>query len=177
MPGAIDSNGIYQYAEDDVQATFSDLLNLLAGSTSTEVGDLDARVAAIVAARDAAWTTYTPVLGNVSLGNGSISGTYRKIGRTVLLDVELLCGSTTSFSGTVTFSLPTAARTGSFGGNGNGTKRVGTTTDRALVTRLNTVTNFYVFEVAGSTVNVLSNTTAIASGTSFRASLQYEAAA
>jgi len=35
--GSIDTNGIWQYTEADIQPTFSDLLNLLAGSTSDAV--------------------------------------------------------------------------------------------------------------------------------------------
>ena len=39
--GALDTNGIWQYGEDDSEATFSALLNKLAASTSTEIGDLN----------------------------------------------------------------------------------------------------------------------------------------
>lgn len=35
--GALDGQGIYQYGEDDKAALFSDLLNLLAGSTSAQI--------------------------------------------------------------------------------------------------------------------------------------------
>lgn len=38
--GAIDANGIYQYGEDDSEATFSALLNKLGASTSTQVAAL-----------------------------------------------------------------------------------------------------------------------------------------
>lgn len=40
----LDTNGIWQYDETDNEATSSDLLNLLAASTSAAVGDLDDRV-------------------------------------------------------------------------------------------------------------------------------------
>lgn len=36
--GALDANGIWQYGEDDSEATFSTLLNKLSSSTSTQVG-------------------------------------------------------------------------------------------------------------------------------------------
>lgn len=36
--GALDSNGIWQYGEDDSETTFSALLNKLGASTSTQVG-------------------------------------------------------------------------------------------------------------------------------------------
>lgn len=38
--GALDSNGIWQYGEDDSETTFSALLNKLGSSTSTQVGSL-----------------------------------------------------------------------------------------------------------------------------------------
>ncbi|MBD8077701.1 hypothetical protein [Cellulosimicrobium arenosum] len=40
----IDSNGIWQYEETDAEATASDLLNLLATSTSDAVSDVNVRV-------------------------------------------------------------------------------------------------------------------------------------
>lgn len=36
-PGALDSEGIYQFGESDTESLASDLLNLLAGSTSTQI--------------------------------------------------------------------------------------------------------------------------------------------
>jgi hypothetical protein len=36
--GALDANGVWQYGEDDSEATFSALLNKLGASTSTQVG-------------------------------------------------------------------------------------------------------------------------------------------
>jgi len=47
-PGGLDANGVWQYGEDDTEALASDLLNLGMASVSTEVGLLDAAVAAIV---------------------------------------------------------------------------------------------------------------------------------
>jgi len=47
-PGGLDANGVWQYGEDDTEALASDLLNLGMASISTEVGLLDAAVAAIV---------------------------------------------------------------------------------------------------------------------------------
>ncbi|MCB7135365.1 hypothetical protein [Cellulosimicrobium marinum] len=41
---ALDTNGIWQYTEGDSEATASDLLNLLAASTSDRVGDFDSRM-------------------------------------------------------------------------------------------------------------------------------------
>lgn len=68
-----------------------------------------------------AWSTYTPTwtasAGTPSIGNGSLSGRYKKNGRTAHLAIQLTAGSTTSY-GTAgaywIFSLPaghTAAAT------------------------------------------------------------------
>lgn len=62
----------------------------------------------------AAWTAYTPTWSSTGtapvLGNGTISGRYMKVGRTVTVNVNLVTGSTTTYgSGNYNFSLPVAA--------------------------------------------------------------------
>lgn len=61
-----------------------------------------------------AWQDYTPSItaggGSPTVGNGTITGKYIQIGKTVFFYVELEWGSTTSFgSGTVSISLPVEA--------------------------------------------------------------------
>jgi hypothetical protein len=58
------------------------------------------------------WTAYTPVLTNITIGNGTVVGRYQQIGKTVTVFFKLTFGSTTAFPGGVpNFSLPfTAAR-------------------------------------------------------------------
>jgi hypothetical protein len=46
-----------------------------------------------------AWTTYTPTLGSMTLGNGSITGRYKQMGKTVTYRATLTLGSTTTFAG------------------------------------------------------------------------------
>ena len=58
-----------------------------------------------------AWTTYTPTWtsssGTPSIGNGTLTGSYCVIGKTVFWDVSLVAGSTTTFgTGTNRFSPP-----------------------------------------------------------------------
>lgn len=60
-----------------------------------------------------AWTSYTPTwTGSVSnpvIGNGTLTGRYMKWGRTVLAELYLVPGGTTTFgSGTYTFGAPVA---------------------------------------------------------------------
>lgn len=59
-----------------------------------------------------AWTPYTPVLTNASLGNGVLTGSYVKIGRKVTATFQLAFGSTTSITGLIRVGLPENAATG-----------------------------------------------------------------
>ncbi|MFJ8555317.1 hypothetical protein [Streptomyces sp. NPDC093676] len=57
------------------------------------------------------WTTYTPTwtasTTNPSIGNGTITGRYLKIGRTVLAELYISVGSTTTIgSGTYLLTVP-----------------------------------------------------------------------
>lgn len=60
-----------------------------------------------------AWASYTPTwtaTSNPSLGNGTLVGRYHKIGRTVVVEINLIPGSTTTFgSGGYSFAIPFAA--------------------------------------------------------------------
>jgi hypothetical protein len=54
------------------------------------------------------WTTFTPTISGITLGNGSKSGFYCQIADTVFFRVILTFGSTTSFpGGAVDLTLPT----------------------------------------------------------------------
>lgn len=64
-----------------------------------------------------AWTTFTPTwVGNTtnpSLGNGTLSGRYRRIGFQIDVQIDLTAGSTTTFgSGGWSFGLPVNSRSG-----------------------------------------------------------------
>lgn len=55
----------------------------------------------------AAWTAYTPTLGTWTLGNGTISGAYMKMGKTLFLRGVFTQGSsTTTTTGSPSISLP-----------------------------------------------------------------------
>jgi hypothetical protein len=56
-----------------------------------------------------AWTGYTPTLGGFTLGNGSISGAYLKIGRMVMVRAKFILGSTSGKDNFLTISIPFAA--------------------------------------------------------------------
>ena len=58
-----------------------------------------------------AWTAYTPTFNGVTIGNGTTSFWYNKIGKTVFVKGKFTLGSTSAITGVVTASLPFAART------------------------------------------------------------------
>lgn len=55
---------------------------------------------------DINYSVYTPSLNNVTLGNGSISGVYARLGEFVVGGFNLTFGSTTSVSGLIGIGLP-----------------------------------------------------------------------
>jgi len=98
-----------------------------------------------------AWTAYTPTItadtGGFSLGNGTVSGRYKQLGKTVHFYAKFVFGSTTSpGGGHWTFSLPVQAQSSNFtfsaailddgnawyGGIGNG-NYTGSTTSFAVI--------------------------------------------
>lgn len=57
------------------------------------------------------WTSYTPTLTNWALGNGSLVGSYMKLGRLVMFRLRYDAGGTSTWVGNPVFGLPTAAVT------------------------------------------------------------------
>lgn len=135
---------------------------LVASVSSTEIGYLDGVTSAIQTQLNAkastsdfsntAWTAYTPTitadLGGFSLGNGSLAGRYKQLGKTVFFYLKFIYGSSTSpGSGHWNFSLPVQAYNSNFtfsatildegvawyGGIGNG-NYTGQTTSFAVIT-------------------------------------------
>ena len=52
------------------------------------------------------WDSYTPVVNNCTLGNGSVLGRYRRDGTTLHISIRLNVGSTTTFAGAISITLP-----------------------------------------------------------------------
>ena len=57
---------------------------------------------------DTKWSTYTPTLTNVTIGNGTVSAQYFRVGKMVTVQVQVVLGSTSSVSGLIGVSLPVA---------------------------------------------------------------------
>jgi hypothetical protein len=63
-----------------------------------------------------AWTTYTPALsGSITIGNGTLTGRYMESNTTVIAEVTVLFGSTTTINSTVFLGLPFAAQSANGG--------------------------------------------------------------
>jgi hypothetical protein len=62
-------------------------------------------------AESAVWSVYVPTWTNGgSIGNGTLTGRYKQVGKTVRLKIYLLAGSTTTFgAGVWSWSLPVTA--------------------------------------------------------------------
>lgn len=92
--------------------------------SATEIGYLDGVTSSVQTQINSkptggtgAWTPYTPALGGSgwAIGNGSTSGAYIQIGKTVYFRAVVLFGSTSSYSTTAdpTVTLPVTCNTDS----------------------------------------------------------------
>ena len=63
----------------------------------------------------AAWTSYTPTIGNGwTLGNGTITASYLKVGKLVAVRLKFTVGNGTKAAAIPTFTLPVNAVTGAY---------------------------------------------------------------
>ena len=102
-----------------------------------------------------AWTAYTPTLTNWTLGNGTIVGAYSQAGKTVHWRVKYTAGSTSTYVGNATFSLPATVTGSPFAFPvGRATLADISAGTRATRTALSTDgTTFLLRDEAGVTVN------------------------
>ena len=56
-----------------------------------------------------ATTAYTPTLGGITIGNGTVSSFFTRVNKLVYGSVRIVLGSTSSITSTVTFTLPVTA--------------------------------------------------------------------
>lgn len=84
--------------------------------TWTTTGEIvtAAKLNEVFPAGDDAYTTWTPIYTNLTVGNGTVVARYNQIGQTVFAEYSLTFGSTTSIAGDVQISTPvTGASPGS----------------------------------------------------------------
>ncbi|MEU8713624.1 hypothetical protein [Streptomyces sp. NPDC048663] len=132
-----------------------------------------------------AWTAYTPVWTTTgtapNIQNGTLTGRYMKIGRTVICEINMTAGSTTTFgTGNYSWSLPVAAAS-------SGMAIVGTSmllgTDRwngtiVVSSAATTVGAFVPISATNTRSDFITNTRpeTLASGAQIRLTFVYEAA-
>lgn len=147
-------------------------------------GDLADSVRDVVDSLEAGWTAFAPAwtasVTNPVLGNGVLTGRYKRIGRTVHFTITLSPGSTTTFgSGTYLFSLPFAAV------NMNDPRvfpalifDTSGPVRRGAMGTLNTTTTILLLDAASTGSGIVSNTVpwVWANGDTIRISGTYEAA-
>jgi len=71
-----------------------------------------------------AWQSFTPTLTNLTLGNGTLTGSYIQIGKTVFGRISFTLGSTSAVGTTPTFSLPVTAKSGYSAAESYGTAQI-----------------------------------------------------
>lgn len=103
MPGTTPLGIQYPYASDPFQPH----VDIQAAATGAD---------ALLAAMTSQWVAYTPtwtaVTTSPTLGNGSLVGAYKQIGKTVHFRITVTAGSTTTFgAGAYILSLPVASAT------------------------------------------------------------------
>lgn len=94
------------------------VLNTANAVTSTSIADGAVQPKALVTGTGSgwAWQSYTPTLANLTLGNGTLTGKYCQIGKTVVGRISFVLGSTSAVGTSPTFTLPVTA-IGGYAGN------------------------------------------------------------
>lgn len=139
------------------------------------VGDGALSVRNLAAAIGDPWTAYNPtwtaVTTNPTLGNGTLVGAYRMIGKTMHFRIVLTVGSTTTLgNGAYMFGLPANAMTA------NGIQITGWVNgpNLPLVGRGNTVSNVFVYRT--DTIAAIGSGSGLVSGNRIQITGTYELA-
>lgn len=103
MATAIDAKG------DLIVGTGADAFARLATGTQNQVLSVDTGSATGLKWAGGAYSTWTPSIGNISIGNGTITGRFSQVGNTVSFSLKVTFGSTTTISGSPNFVLPVTA--------------------------------------------------------------------
>jgi len=105
---------IYQYLSDGVSNYWIDISSQTIAANTSNVVNGNLTVSGDISVTGYAWQSYTPTWTTSgtapSLNNGSITGKYKQIGKTVFVRVRLQIGSTTTTgTGNWRITLPVAA--------------------------------------------------------------------
>jgi hypothetical protein len=100
MATAIDAKG------DLIAGTGADAFSRLAIGADNAFLKADSTAATGMVWDNSAWTSYTPGTANLTVGNGTLLGAYKQIGKTVTWRVSFQLGSTSAISSDAAFGTP-----------------------------------------------------------------------
>ena len=89
--------------------TFTTVDARLAVGTNDQLLTADSTAGTGLKWSSGAWTTYTPTLGNVVIGNGTIVARYQQTAKVVNFSIKVTFGSTTTISNSPSITLPVSA--------------------------------------------------------------------
>jgi len=72
---------------------------------------IQAILAALFGGTSATWVSWAPTLTNITIGNGTVTAKYARVGKIIFCRLNIVFGSTTSLSGDVIFTLPVTRAT------------------------------------------------------------------
>lgn len=142
----------------------------VAGAALT-AAQLNAEIRDALTNLQSAWTSYTPTLSNITLGNGSAVASFQRVGKTITATCLFQAGSSTAYSaGTLAFSLPVTPSTNyTTVGNyavGDAVVQNGATTTRVPATAFINTSGNLNFMVTNAANTIASNTVPGTFGTS-----------
>jgi hypothetical protein len=112
MATAIDAKG------DLIAGTGADAFSRLAIGADNAFLKADSTAATGMVWDNSAWISYTPGTANLTVGNGTLLGAYKQIGKTVTWRASFVLGSTSAISNDASFGTPiTATNDGNRNGN------------------------------------------------------------
>lgn len=163
-------------ADGDFVTVSSDI-NASMDTIDAELDDHEDRLDAIEGNIDGAWTSYTPTLTNITLGNGTLTGRWKKLGsKTIVGSVLFIAGSTTSYSaGNLSFGLPPSTPRASYDssvdtvGYGNVNNNSAATREPVILMPNVGFTAFLMSRIGG----LVTNTVPFAFGTASRIGFQF----
>jgi hypothetical protein len=103
MATTIDAKG------DLIVGTGADTFARLAAGTQNQNLAIDTGSATGLKWQGGAWITWSPTIGNVTIGNGTITARYQQTGNVVAFSIRVVFGSTTTIAGSPNFLMPVAA--------------------------------------------------------------------